>query len=261
MPPTNNSLSLAISPCPNDTFAFHALLHGLVETEGLSFDVRFEDIETLNQLALTGTPDIVKASVAIADQIPYTLLHSGAALGFGNGPIVVRPITQNPPPITKVALPGEHTTAARLFARYFPKAVEKIYMPFFEIADAVASGRVDCGVLIHEGRFTFKEKGLAPVCDLGQKWEEETKLPIPLGAIFAKKEIAQKTERVIRRSVEYALKNPAASRNFVRAYAQELDEEVVEKHISYFVNEFTVQLGSRGEQAIAELLRPTTPPK
>ena len=256
----SSRLSLAISPCPNDTFAFHALLHGRVDTEGLAFDVRFEDIETLNRLALAGAVDVVKTSVAVADQIPYTLLKSGAALGYGNGPIAVGKTDPK-----SAALPGEHTTAARLFARYFPQVEHKIYMPFFEIADAVASGAVDCGVLIHEGRFTYAEKGLALVADLGQLWEEETGLPIPLGAIFARqnlpREAVQKMERVLRRSIEFALKDPSASAEFVRTHAQELDEEVLQKHISYFVNDFTVELGPRGEQAIAALLQPTALPK
>lgn len=269
MVPSNNRLRLAISPCPNDTFVFHALLHGLVDTEGLEFDVRFEDIETLNRLALSGEPDVVKASVAVLrdlgrgtrDKEQYTLLGSGGALGYGNGPIVVGRGTRE---MERVALPGEHTTAALLFDRYFgllrptSHVPCPIYLPFYQIADAVASGMVDCGVLIHEGRFTYAEKGLSAVADLGKRWEEETGLPIPLGAIFAREAIAQKTERAIRRSVEYALAHPAASRAFVRAHAQELAPEVLEKHISYFVNEFTICLGSRGEQAIAELLKPTT---
>lgn len=280
MAQASKSLSLAISPCPNDTFVFHAMLHGLVDTEGLEFDVRFEDIETLNRLALSGEPDVVKASVAVAHQIPYTLLGSGAALGYGNGPIVVARAgrgtedagsgvpnnSTEPHAPQSVALPGEHTTAALLFQRYFgaPRPTSHvprpIYMPFYQIADAVASGAVDCGVLIHEGRFTYAEKGLWLVCDLGQKWEAETGLPIPLGAIFARTEV-EKTERVIRRSVAYALKNPMASRDFVKSHAQELSQDVLEKHISYFVNDFTVALGPRGEQAIAELLKPTAPPK
>lgn len=256
------TISLYISPCPNDCFVFHAMLHGLVEVEELAYNVTFEDIETLNQRAIEGSGDVIKASVAVARKIDYTLLDSGSALGHGNGPIVVAlndsRFEENAPSSIKVAIPGINTTAALLFKRYFPHFPNLISMPFHAIARAVQEGRADLGVLIHEGRFTFSDMGLSHLADLGELWERETQLPIPLGAIFASNRLdpdtIKKVERTIARSTLYALQNREASADFVRSHARELSDEVLQNHIDFFVNDFTLSLGANGRQAIATIL-------
>lgn len=244
---------LYISPCPNDTFAFYALLHDLVDTEGDSFDVHFEDIETLNSIALRGDGDVVKASIAVAHSIDYNLLSSGAALGRGNGPIVVRRTNTAPDAPKTALLPGEHTTANLLFSRYFDD-YQRSYTVFSEIAPRIRNEQATLGVLIHEGRFTYADQGLELVADLGQMWEKETSLPLPLGGIFALKSLdSEKLSRIIRRSVEWALANPLAPLDFVRAHAQELSCDVMQQHINLFVNEFTVDLGEQGRRAVATI--------
>lgn len=254
-------LTLRISPCPNDTFIFHAMLHSLVETEGLDFGVEFHDIETLNEMATRGEADVVKASVAVADRIAYTMLDSGAALGYGNGPIVVALGSNDRPQTTHkiVAIPGLNTTAALLFRRYFPEHTTLKPMPFNTIASAVKNGQVDMGVLIHEGRFTYAELGLEKIADLGELWQNEMQMPIPLGAIYAKNTLGEptikKVERIICRSTLYAMQNGEASACFVRAHAQELAPHVLKNHIDYFVNDFTLSLGAKGRQSIATLLQ------
>lgn len=260
------NINLWISPCPNDTFIFHAMLHSLVDTEDLTYDVHFADIESLNKRAIQGQGDVIKASVAVAPQIPYTMLDSGAALGYGNGPIVVsaQPWSPNPNNETgnkvRVAIPGAHTTAALLFKRYFPQYDNLIQIPFHAIAQAVQNGEVELGVLIHEGRFTYKEHGLCHVADLGQMWENQTKLPIPLGAIFANNllsaQVIKTVERTIARSTAYAFSNRDASATFVAQHARELAPEVLCNHIDFFVNDFTLSLGDRAQRAIAQLLQP-----
>lgn len=256
-------LTLRISPCPNDTFIFHAMLHSLVDTEGLAFEVEFHDIETLNEMATRGEADVVKASVAVADRIPYTMLDSGAALGYGNGPILVGRGTGDalvrPAPLSTIAIPGANTTAALLFRRYFPEHTNLRPMPFNTIASAVKNGQVDMGVLIHEGRFTYAELGLEKIADLGELWQNEMQMPIPLGAIYAKNTLGEptikKVERIICRSTLYAMQNGEASACFVRAHAQELAPHVLKNHIDYFVNDFTLSLGAKGRQSIATLLQ------
>lgn len=241
------------------------MLHGLVDTEGVRYKVVFEDIETLNQRAIQGRADVIKASVAVARKIDYTLLDSGSALGHGNGPIVValnasRP-EENAPSSIRVAIPGINTTAALLFKRYFPQFPNLIPMPFHAIASAVQEGRADLGVLIHEGRFTFSDLGLSHVADLGELWERETRLPIPLGSIFASNRLdpdaIKKVERTIARSTLYARENREASADFVRSHARELSDEVLQNHIDFFVNDFTLSLGANGRQAIATILEST----
>lgn len=249
----NRPLKLFISPCPNDTFAFYALLHGAVDTEGLVFDLAFEDIETLNSRATAGDGDIIKASIAVLPAINYELLSAGAALGRGAGPVVVRGAARN----NIALLPGEHTTAALLFRRFF-KSYTNQFCVFSDIAPTVASGVAEVGVLIHEGRFTYADSGLEFVADLGQMWENSTGLPLPLGGIFANLELEESTrrkvERAIRRSVEWAMQNRAATMDFVRSHARELSETVLQKHIDFFVNEYTIDIGANGRQAIAKIL-------
>lgn len=254
-------LTIAISPCPNDTFMFHAMLHGLVDTEGLDFEAEFNDIEQLNENALGGRPAVSKISYAVLPAIAnsYFLLSSGSAMGFGNGPLLVGRGVVPPGPDTKAAIPGKYTTANRLLGKFFPQITDKTPVLFSEITARVASGEFDCGVLIHESRFTYEGSGLRLLADLGALWEENSGtagLPLPLGGIVAARslgrDMAAKIDRVLRRSVEYAVANPQASHDFVKRHAQETDDNVIRQHIEMFVNEYSVDFGEAGQQAIRE---------
>ncbi len=249
-------MTLGFSPCPNDTFIFHAMLHNLVDTEGLKFDVHVVDVEELNTLALQGELDVTKVSYAaytnIADN--YLILDSGSALGRGNGPLLVTKSAKDVTPDTRVAIPGKYTTAAFLLRLTFPQLQHLEEMLFSNIPQAVLQGAADAGVLIHESRFTYAQQGLKLLADLGAEWEQRSGLPIPLGCICVQrslpKEQQQAFSRVLRRSVDYALQNPAESRTFVKQHAQELSDDVIDKHIAMFVNEFTRSLGVEGRNAV-----------
>lgn len=251
-------LSLHISPCPNDTFAFEALLHGRVDSEGLTFEAAFSDIEELNLGVLGSQPDISKISTSLLPRIydRYELLDSGSALGRGNGQLLVRR-RGDTSPIRTVAIPGEHTTANAMLTLFFPELECRVPMLFSDVAQAVAQGVCDAGVLIHEGRFVYERSGLELVADLGALWEARTGLPLPLGAIVASRtlpdEVRRAAERSIARSVRYAVENPTVSRGFVKAHAREMDDTVISKHIALFVNEYTVSLGRAGRRAVARL--------
>ncbi len=255
-------MKLSISPCPNDTFMFDALLHGRVDTGGMAFDPLFEDIEQLNRHAIEGIPDITKISYAIYPLISgrYRLLTAGSALGRGNGPVLVGREKRTPQEIAplKIAIPGEHTTAALLLKSLYGGNLDCRSYLFSDIAGAVAGGEVDAGVLIHEGRFVFHEKGLHKIADLGQEWERSTGLPVPLGAIAVKRELGaqthQKINDALRRSIAFAFENPASGRNFVSSHARELSEEVIRAHIETFVNGFSLDVGAEGRAAVEKLL-------
>ena len=251
-------LKLHISPCPNDTFMFHALVHGLVDCEGLEFEVEYHDIEQLNSRAMAAEADVSKISCAVLPAITksYALLDSGAALGRGNGPLLIkRKGFQGE--LKRVAVPGEYTTANALVSGLFPLIDERTPLLFSEIAEAVERGDYDGGVLIHEGRFVYERRNLELVADLGVEWERLTDLPLPLGGIVVRRELGaelkERMERVLRRSIEYAFANPMASRDFVKAHARELEDEVIDKHIALFVNDFSLSLGNQGRQAISYL--------
>ena len=252
-------LSLHISPCPNDTFAFDAIINRRIESEFTDLDVEYLDIEQLNEGVLRGEPDISKISYAVYPQIAdrYALLDSGSALGRGNGQLLVRR-TGESAPIRRVASPGLNTTANALLVRYFPDVKEIVPMLFSEIAAAVERGDVDAGVLIHEGRFVYERRRLTLVADLGQLWEQETGLPLPLGAIVARRdlpaEVREQFEQLLARSVRYAMEHPSDSRAFVKQHAQELEDEVIDKHIALFVNDFTISLGDEGRRAVERLV-------
>ncbi len=256
-----NTITLNISPCPNDTFMFHAMLNGLVDCEGLTFEVGFYDIEELNTLLLAGEVMVSKASYALLPEIcdNYRLLDSGSALGRGNGPLVVaaREGVDLNDERTKVVVPGMHTTANMLMDRLFPAVSDKSPRLFSTIAAAVASGEFDAGVLIHEGRFTYEALDLRLVADLGEEWERHTGLPLPLGAIVASRtlspEIVESVERVLARSVRYAFAHPDASAEFVLSHAREMDPAVVRSHIDLFVNSYSVSLGHEGRLAASAL--------
>jgi Predicted periplasmic solute-binding protein len=254
-------MDIYFSPCPNDTFCFHAMVSGLVDTEGLEFTPCLEDVEQLNNRVLTGDVPLCKISyhcfLHVAER--YAMLPCGSALGFGNGPLLVarRPDTEIGPH-SRIAIPGVHTTAALLLALAYPQARQTTPLLFSEIAPAVQAGDFDAGVLIHEGRFTYARHGLHLVADLGACWEARTGLPIPLGGIAVSRslepELSQKLARVLRRSIAYALEHPRASRDYVRLHAQEMDEDVIQNHIRLFVNDYTLDIGPLGQAAVDALL-------
>ena len=252
-------LSLHISPCPNDTFAFDALVNGRIDHD-FDLAVEYHDIEVLNEGVLRGEPDISKISYAVYPLVAekYALLDSGSALGRGNGQLLVRRKGETSK-IRTVASPGLNTTANALLRRYFPEVEEVHQMLFSEIAEAVERGDVDAGVLIHEGRFVYERRNLELVADLGKLWESETNLPLPLGAIIVKRELGEdiisKFDKLLADSVRYAFANPLVSRDFVKQHAQELEDDVIDKHISLFVNDYTISLGEEGRKAVEKLIK------
>lgn len=257
-------LSLCFSPCPNDTFIFDAMVHQKIDTEGLDFDVRLEDVETLNRLVLSGQPDISKISYGLLPLVipNYRVLNAGSALGRSVGPLLIskNPVTDGDSDLQDkmVVLPGVHTTAHMLFSLAFPFAKKKIFLPFHEIENAVINGVADLGVIIHENRFTYAAKGLIKLADLGEIWEKNTGQPIPLGGIVMRRELDQglmeKTDRVIRRSLEYAFAHYPALPDYVRDHAQEMDEKVMRQHIDLYVNDFSLSLGKEGRAAVWKML-------
>lgn len=255
-------LTIGLSPCPNDTFIFDAMLNGKIDTEGLLFSYQFEDVETLNKLARTGTLDITKISYGVLGQIlpHYSVLNAGGALGRGVGPLFIsaqKSIPINLEALT-VALPGIHTTAHLLFTMAYPEIQKKIFMPFHEIEDAVLNGTVDAGIIIHENRFTYQEKGLFKWADLGEIWEKNTGHPIPLGGIVARRsynsDLLKKINRIINKSLVYAYQNQTSLPLFVTENAQEMNELVMRSHIDLYVNEFSLDLASAGRAAVWKLL-------
>jgi 1,4-dihydroxy-6-naphthoate synthase len=255
-------LSLGFSPCPNDTFIFHALVHGLVPCDGVSFTERLEDVETLNGLALSGVLDVSKISYHLLGHIlsEYVLLRSGGALGRGCGPLLVAREPLDPRRLAgkKIALPGRYTTAALLLRLFDPSLADFVYLPFDRIMPAVADGSVAAGVIIHESRFTYASHGLVKLLDLGEWWERETGHPIPLGGIAAKRSLGAETllalEDAIAGSVERAFAQPADARPYIRAHSQEMSDEVCDAHIGLYVNGFSRALGPEGEAAVRFLL-------
>ena len=251
-------LSLHISPCPNDTFAFDAIINGRIDHD-FDLAVVYHDIEVLNEGVLRSEPDISKISYAVYPLVAekYALLDSGSALGRGNGQLLVRRKGETGK-IRTVASPGLNTTANALLRRYFPEVEEVQQMLFSEIAASVERGDVDAGVLIHEGRFVYERRNLELVADLGKLWESETNLPLPLGAIIIKRELGEdlisKFDKLLSKSVRYAFANPLVSRDFVKEHAQELEDDVIEKHISLFVNDYTISLGEEGRKAVEKLI-------
>lgn len=257
-------LTLGFSPCPNDTFIFDALIHHKIDTEGLEFDVSFDDVETLNRKVFRAELDISKISFhAYAYALNnYLLLNSGSALGFGVGPLL---ISKNPEFSTsniesenlKVAIPGKYTTANFLLGLALPKLTNKISSTFSDIEGLLLQEEVDLGLIIHENRFTYREKGLHKIIDLGEFWEEKTNNPIPLGGIVINRkidlEIQRKVDRVLKKSVEYAFAHPQSGIDFIKSHAQEMDEAIMYKHIDLYVNKYSVQLGEEGRSAIQTL--------
>ena len=258
-------LSLGISPCPNDTYIFDAMLHGKIDTEGLEFMPRLEDVETLNQLAIEGSLDISKVSYGVVFQLlhQYRILEAGSALGKGVGPLFVSKNIGHDEEIDlskiRVALPGINTTAHLLFSLAYPEIKNKTFVPFHVIEDMVINDEVDAGVIIHENRFTYQQKGLNKLSDLGDVWEKRTGAPIPLGGILVRRffdlDLATKINRVINRSLAFANDHADALPAFVTENAKEMNEEVMRNHISLYVNEFSLALGQEGRLAVLELIK------
>lgn len=255
-------LTFGFSPCPNDTFAFHALVHGLVKAP---FTVRpvLLDIEELNRRAHEGAFDLSKISVgafaAVGER--YRMLRAGAALGYGVGPLVVartaEPLREA---VTgRIAIPGRETTAFRLLRLAAPDLGDVVELRYDRILSAVEQGEADAGLIIHESRFTYAQHGLAKVADLGDWWEAETGLPVPLAGICARADLDQAmagvAERAIRDSVAYAFANREASRAYVRAHAQEMSDQVCDAHIALYVNELSLDIGEAGLRAVARLVQ------
>lgn len=255
-------LRIGLSPCPNDTFLFHALLHGRIATPGVTWEPVMEDVETLNERLVAGDLPVSKASFAAFARVrsQYAACRTGGALGRGNGPLVVskrplRPFELGP---LKVLVPGEHTTAALLLRVFHPEITDTVPVRYDRLLDALVNEQADAAVIIHELRFTYRERGLHAVEDLGARWEGLTRLPCPLGGVFVRRDVepaaALAIERWIGESVAYARAHPDASRDFVRAHAQEMDDGVTRQHIDLYVNEFSSGCGPDGEKAIRRLL-------
>ena len=250
--------SLGFSPCPNDTFIFDALVNKKIDTEGIDLNVQLEDVQTLNQWAMQGKLDISKISYGVLPLVleQYELLDAGGALGKGVGPLLIakRPIPPAEVNRCRIAIPGEQTTAHLLFSLAFPEAQNKQFMVFSGIEDAVLSGAVDCGVIIHENRFTYQNKGLVKLMDLGEFWEKETGAPIPLGGIVLKRGlgdgVSQKINGLIRKSLEYAFERYPDLADYVKTHAQEMDQRVMRQHIDLYVNNYSLELGEDGRKAI-----------
>jgi 1,4-dihydroxy-6-naphthoate synthase len=260
-PAKHTKLTLGFSPCPNDCFIFDALVHGKIDAEGLEFDVVMADVEELNRRAFAGAIDITKLSYHAFAHLTneYALLNAGSALGFGVGPLLVtrernRNLEEKGISQLKIAIPGKYTTANFLLSLAYPGANNRVEMLFSDIEEAVLKGVVDAGLIIHESRFTYVEKGLHKLVDLGEFWEAYAGAPIPLGGIVVNRAIPLEQrvsiDRVLRKSVAYAFAHPDSSRNFVRANAQEMDEEVMQKHIHLYVNEYSLDLGVEGRRAV-----------
>ncbi len=253
-------IELGFSPCPNDTFIFDALVNQKIDTKGYTFNIHLEDVQTLNEWAIAGKLPYSKISYGVWPLLKeqYQLLKSGGAMGKGVGPLLIYKDQQPDPATMNVAIPGMNTTAHLLFSLAFPNANNKSFLVFNEIEDAVISGKVDAGVIIHENRFTYAQKGLKKWMDLGTYFEESFNAPIPLGGIIARKDRDQKEmaiiDALIKESVEYAFKNSYDNLpEFVKCHSQEMSEEVMRQHIDLYVNDFSVDMGTQGVNAIAAL--------
>lgn len=254
-------LSLGFSPCPNDTFIFDAIVNKKIDCDGFEFDIVMEDIQTLNSWAEHSRLDITKLSfpALFENSSSYDLLDSGAAMGKGVGPLLIAKKLVDIPDLINcsVAIPGINTTANFLLSFAFPYLTKKIPMLFSEIEDAVLNDQTDLGVIIHENRFTYQQKGLIKVFDLGEIWEERQNAPIPLAGIVAKSSLDKNIQlclsNLIRKSVEYGFSNYPLLSSFTIENAQAMEEDVMRKHIELYVNNYSIQLGEEGRMAINQL--------
>ena len=260
----NNTLSLGFSPCPNDTFIFYGLVHGKIDCDDLIFaDPLLEDVEQLNNWAVSGKLDVTKLSYHALAHIldEYCLLRTGGALGRGCGPLLItrdknkKDVSQ----LKRIAIPGKLTTAALLLQMFLPRSCELIEMRFDYIMGAVGRGEVDAGVIIHESRFTYEKEGFYCLQDLGEWWEETTGMPIPLGGIAAKRSLGyeklKNIEEAIGHSVNFAFQHPSSCLSYIKNHSQELEKEVVESHIELYVNDFSRDLGEEGRAAVEMFIK------
>jgi 1,4-dihydroxy-6-naphthoate synthase len=257
------TLSLGFSPCPNDCFMFDAIVNKRIDLEGLAFSERLADVEALNKSAFAGEADVTKLSYHAYAYCTgsYVLLDAGSALGRNCGPLLIsrRSISREEVAAghLEIAIPGKYTTANFLLGLAFPAAAKKTELVFSAIEAALLNDEYDAGLIIHENRFTYEAKGLKKIIDLGEFWEGETGAPLPLGGIVINRslsdEVKHSVNRVLRRSIEYAFGNRAASLPYVRAHAQEMSDDVMYRHIDLYVNEYSVDLGREGRRAV-ELL-------
>jgi len=253
-------LTIGFSPCPNDTFIFDAMIHGKIDTEGLEFEVVMKDVEELNRMAFNNLLNITKLSFHAFAHLTndYILLNSGSALGNKCGPLVISK-TGKSEELSQgiIGIPGKYTTANLLFSIRFPEVKNKQELLFSAIENAILSETIDAGVIIHENRFTYQDKGLKKVIDLGEFWEKTTGYPIPLGGIAGQRTLdpatLQKVNRIIKRSIEFAFSNRESSKEFIKRHAQEMDEDVIKQHINLYVNDYSLDLGERGKQAVVIL--------
>lgn len=253
-------MKIGFSPCPNDTFIFDALIHDKIDTEGLKFEVIMADVEELNQRAFRGDLAITKLSYHAFFHVlkTYVMMDSGSALGTNCGPLLIKNQgDSNPLSEDLIAIPGKYTTANFLLNFAFPSLQHKKEMLFSDIESAVRENEVKAGLIIHENRFTYSDRGFEKVSDLGAYWEQETNTPIPLGGIAIDRsldrDIQHKVQRLIRKSISYAFENPMDSSAFVRANAQEMNEDVMRKHIDLYVNDYSLSLGEKGKEAVEKM--------
>jgi 1,4-dihydroxy-6-naphthoate synthase len=256
-------LTIGFSPCPNDTFIFDALVNSKIDTGGFSFDVVMEDVETLNRWAIQGKLNITKLSYGVLPLVldKYILLTSGSALGTGVGPLLIsnKRTALNESESCTIAVPGEHTTANLLFSLAYPWAKNKVFLRYNEIEAYVSEGKGP-GVIIHENRFTYQQKGLFKIMDLGEFWEKETGNAIPLGGIVIQRTLGKtlglQVNALIRKSIEFAYVNNSISLpHYVKMHASEMSEEIMKKHIALYVNTYSLDLGISGKLAIMQLLK------
>ncbi len=253
--------SLGFSPCPNDTFIFDALVNGKIDTGSYQFEPVVEDVQTLNEWALEGRLAITKLSYGVLPLVldKYKLLNSGSALGRGVGPLLIENGERRMDNVDdmQVAIPGRNTTAHLLFLLAYPNAANKVFLRYDEIEDFVLQGK-GLGVIIHENRFTYEAKGLKKVTDLGDFWEKQTGVPIPLGGIVIDKKLPQQVQqdvdKLIRKSIEYAFSKYPELNDYIRCHAQEMSEEVMRKHIDLYVNDYSLNLGADGRHAVLTLM-------
>lgn len=256
-------LTIGFSPCPNDTFIFDALVNRKTDTGDISFDLVLEDVQTLNEMAIAGKLDITKISYGSLPLIlnRYIVLSSGSALGNGVGPLLIAPSVIPSTDVKNhlVAIPGQHTTAHVLFSLAYPDAEKKVFLRYDEIEDFVLHNRENLGVIIHENRFTYQDKGLTKITDLGHYWETETGMPVPLGGIVAKRslgsDIKLTVQTLIRESLQYSYSHDEELSDFVKSNSQEMSEEVMRKHIDLYVNDFSIDLGEKGKNAVRKFLQ------
>lgn len=255
------TLTLGFSPCPNDTFIFDALVNNKIDTGGLQFDVVLEDVQTLNNWALQGKLDITKLSYGVLPLVleQYIVLNSGSALGSGVGPLLIKNGKLRISNVEEclIAIPGEHTTAHLLFSIAYPEAKNKVFLRYDEIENFVLEEK-GIGVIIHENRFTYADKGLQKITDLGDFWEKETGNSIPLGGIVVKRSVDSavklQVDALIRKSIEYAFANHHTElTDYVKKHSQEMSEAVMRQHIDLYVNNYSINLGRTGKDAVRKL--------